>query len=200
MILRKELTGDPQPRAGFCLAEHPAFTGEVLDLHSRLEREHEQERIRRRFDRGLCFYVLWQGDLPVASTWVVPRGERFVDEIGLGFPVGSGDVWMRDIFVAPHSRRLGVFSALLDHVLAGPFSGHRALWSAVHNHNRPSLRSHQKYGYVPVARFGVFHLFRRVMLRVRWPTPPAGGSSFKADGRLILTGPPYRRFVDERYS
>ena len=121
-----------------------------------------------------------------------------MDEIGLGFPVGEGDVWMRDIFVAPQSRGTGAFAALLDHVLAGPFSGRRALWSAVYTDNRPSLRAHEKYGYRLAARYEVLHLFRRLLVRLRWPAPPPGGSSFRANRRLIVTGPQYRRFIEER--
>jgi GNAT superfamily N-acetyltransferase len=197
-ILRRDLTADPQAAAGVELAEHRVFTGGVLEVHRQLKREFREEVIRRRFERGLWFYALWGQGLPLASTWVVPRGERFVDEIGLGFRVGEGDVWMRDIFVAAESRGAGAFAALLDHILAGPFSGRRALWSAVYTDNRSSLRAHAKYGYRLVARFEVIHLLRRLMVRLRWPTPPPGGSSFRANHRLILTGQPYRRFTDDR--
>lgn len=197
-ILRKDLTALPKAAAGFELAEHRVFTGGVLDVHRQLKREFQEEGIRRRFERGLWFYALWRQGLPLASAWVVPRGERFVDEIGLGFRVGEGDVWMRDIFVASESRGAGTFAALLDHILAGPFSGRRALWSAVYTDNRSSLRAHEKYGYRIAARYEVLHLFRRLLVRLRWPAPPPGGSSFRANHRLILTGPPYRRFTDER--
>ena len=197
-ILRKELIADPRAAAPFELTEHRLFTEGVLDVHRLLGREFRDEVIHRRFDRGLWFYALRNGDAPLASAWVVPKGERFVDEIGLGFPVGAGDVWMRDIFVAPQSRGKGAFSALLDHVLAGPFSGHSALWSAVYTDNHPSLRAHEKYGYRLAARYEVLHLSRRLLLRLRWPAPPPGGSSFQADRRLIVTGQGYRRFVENR--
>ena len=197
-ILRKELTADPEPAAPFELTEYREFTEGVLDVHRRLEREFRDEVIHRRFDRGLWFYALRNGDVPLASTWVVPQGERFVDEIGLGFPVGAGDVWMRDIFVAPKSRGKGTFPALLDHILAGPLSGRRALWSAVYTDNLPSLRAHEKYGYRLASRFEVLHLLRRLLLRLRWPALPPGGSSFRGDRRLIVTGQGYRRFVADR--
>ena len=197
-ILRKDLTADPTGAPGLELAEHRVFTARVLDVHRQLEREFRDEVIHRRFDQGLWFYALWSQDVPLASTWVVPQGERFVDELALGFPVGEGDVWMRDIFVTPKSRGKGAFSALLDHVLAGPFSGHSTLWSAVYTDNLPSLRAHEKYGYRLAARFEVLVLFRRLLLRLRWPAPLPGGSSFRADRRLIVTGQGYRRFVEDR--
>ena len=197
-ILRKDLKGDPQITDPFELAEYRVFSEGVLDVHRRMEREFRENVIQLRFDRGLWFYALRNGDAILASTWVVPQGERFVDEIGLGFPVGAGDVWMRDIFVARKSRGTGAFRALLDHVLAGPFSGRRASWSAVYADNHSSLRAHEKYGYRLAARFEVLVLVRRLLLRLRWPAPPAGGSSFQADRRLLVTGEQYHRFVEER--
>jgi len=198
VILRKPLGAPPVPPPGYQLREQPVFDRAVVELHRQLGRDHDESQIRRRFDYGLRFFVLWQGERVAATIWVVPRGERFVDEIGLGFPVGDGDIWMRDIFVAPSARGQGVFSALLDHVLAGPCGGGRALWSAVGTPNRPSLRAHGKYGHVAVARYEVVHILGSVMLRLHWPGPLPNGSSFAADRRLVLTGSRYRDFVDAR--
>jgi GNAT superfamily N-acetyltransferase len=194
--LMRCVVGKPpiSPR-GFELVSHERFHSDLVTLHRALGRAVTEARLQLRFARGLRFYALEEEGRTLATTWAVVEGERFVDEIALGFPVSNDVLWWRDIFVAAEARGRGVFSALLDAVLAKEFRGKREMWSAVYVRNHPSMRAHQKRGFAVVCEYDVLHLMRVVTIRLRWPRTQPVGSAYQPERRLIWRGPRYRRFI-----
>lgn len=197
LILCKSFSVPPRPPEALGLVEHHELRPGALHLYRSFGRDMPEERLETRFRHGLRLFELRKGDRSVASTWAVPQGERFVDELGLGFPVRDGILWLRDIFVSPQARGQGLFASLLDAVVA-EFPGTRTLWSAVMSSNHASVRAHERYGHEPVGQYEVLHLLQLVLWRRRWPTGPCGGSSFAFERRVLFTGAEYRRFLAER--
>jgi GNAT superfamily N-acetyltransferase len=198
VTLEKAVPELPPPPIGFALVEHREYSPRVLEIYRGFSRSFFNEAfLRRRFERGQVFYELLLGEQVQATTFLIPRGERFVDEIGLGFPVQEGAPWLRDIFVAPEARGQGRFATLLDAVLSRSRPVARALWSAVEGKNGTSLRAHLRYGFRPVQRFEVVHLGKAVLVRPRWPVAPAGGSQYRPEARALVTGRAYARFREQ---
>jgi GNAT superfamily N-acetyltransferase len=198
VLLRCPVEEHPTPPRGFDLISHGCWHPGVQALHEAWGRDLTEERLRLRFARGLRFYALSLDGVACATTWAVVHGERFVDEIALGFPVSDSVLWWRDIFVAPEFRGRGVFTALLDSVLATGFAGRREMWSAVAVDNRPSIWAHRRRGFLPVCEYDVLHLMGWVVARLRWPPGPPVGSAYQPGRRLIWTGQRYRSFVADR--
>lgn len=198
MLMRCVLAERPAAAKGFELVSFERWNPDVLEIHRSLGRELPEARLRQRFTRGLRWYVLQSEGASLAATWAVAAGERFVDELALGFPVSDGAHWWRDIFVAPAARGRGVFTALLDGVLARDFPATREMWSMVYQDNRPSMRAHEKRGFVPVCEYDVLRILDRLALRLRWPRTRALGSAYQPERRLVWTGAQYRRFIADR--
>src|SRR5258708_497423 len=195
LILRKRRAAPAPSQPRFDVVEHRAFHEGIVGLYRRFDRDLWESRLRLRFDRGHRFYELREAGRTLATTWAVARGERFVDEIGLGFVVTPEGGLMRDHFVEPQSRGHGLFAVLLDAVRGRFFTRAETLWSAVSTGNRASVKAHMRFGHEVVVRYDVVHILGRILLRLRWPERETGGSSFQIRRRALLTGPSYRRFI-----
>lgn len=197
LVLSKDLAETPTAPAGLALAGFVEYHPAILELHREFGRGTTEDKIRRRFERGLRFWELRREGRALASLWTAGDGERFVDEIGLGFQVPPRALWLRDVFVEPRARRQGLFGALLDAVAAGAPGPVRAIWSDVGAQNEVSLRAHTSYGFALVARYSCLQLLGRLSLRLEWPTVPPHATSYEPERRFIHTGRAYRRFVAE---
>jgi GNAT superfamily N-acetyltransferase len=177
-----------------CFGEyHPA----ILQLHRQFGRGTTEDKIRRRFERGLRFWELRRGGKALASLWIASDGERFVDEIGQGFRVQERALWLRDVFVEARARGQGLFRVLLDAVAASAPGPPRAFWSDVGAQNQVSMRAHTSYGFEVVSRYTCLHLVGRLLLRLEWPAVPPHASCYAPGRRWLYTGRAYRRFVAE---
>lgn len=198
IVLERASLPSPKPLApAFSLHSHEGFSSEVQEVNDAFDRGFSEDRLRARFEHGLRFLVLREEGRVVATTWLVRKGERFIDEAGVGIVVGNGVLSLRDVFVAASERGRGRFAILLDAMLARE-PGARALWSVVEHGNRASRRAHERYGFRPAGRIEVVHLLGQLMLRLRWPSALRVGSSFGGRRRVIPTGGAYRRFVAGR--
>jgi hypothetical protein len=196
----REAIAVPLP-VGAKLVAHRDYSDDVVHILQTVERDLPPERVQLRFHRGLHFYVLWRDGQPVATTWVVPLNrERFVDEIAVGFRSSAGDVWLRDIFVAPYARGCGNFGLLLDALRNQLGVRDGTLWSAVYANNEPSIGAHKRYGYTVAARFQVLHMMGRFIVRVRWPIHLPGISAFRPESRILLRTADFDACIDARYS
>lgn len=133
-------------------------------------------RIERRFNHGLRFFQLWKGDALAASTWMVHGGTRYIDELALAFPLSPSELWVRDIFVAPNMRRLGMFGELLTTIIVHAAPQSTVLWSDVDWSNTASIRAHQRSGFSIEMRLRALDFGRRYRLRSlprHWPQPLA---------------------------
>jgi GNAT superfamily N-acetyltransferase len=197
LVLRCPLGPAPPPPAGLELEELRPGDPRIRELERGFDRGLSEGAIAARFRHGLRFLVLGSPGGPVATTWVLPAGERFVEELGAGFAVPTGAVWLRDLFVAPAERGRGRFAELLDAVRAR-WPERSVLWSDVRHGNRPSLRAHLAYGFEVVSRHEVVHLFSRVLVRLRWSRESHPSTLFGGERRVVRSGELYRRFAEAR--
>ena len=204
-VLRRTLAPRPiasasasAPANGISLVVHEADDAEVARIHRELGRRLEASRISKRFALGFRFHALVRDGRALASGWTVESGERFIDEIGLGFRVGERGPWLRDVFVAPDQRGQGLFALLLDAMLASRPVEATELWSDVLDDNAASLRAHAQYGFEPVAHYRVVEFLRTLQLRAPWPANPAPASGYEPQARVLLVGPRYRAFLASR--
>jgi GNAT superfamily N-acetyltransferase len=197
LVLRCLLGPPPRPPGGLELEELGPADRRIRELADAFDRRLTDTAIAGRFRHGLRFFVLRSPEQPVATTWVLTAGERFVEELGVSFSVPTGALWLRDLFVVPAERGRGRFAALLDAVRAR-WPGESVLWSDLRHGNRPSLRAHLGYGFEVVSRHEVLHLFSQLLIRLRWSSAPEPSTVFGAGRRVVRSGEAYRRFAEAR--
>jgi hypothetical protein len=90
----------------------------VVAAHAAVEHRVPAIRIQGRLRNGLRFLRFEIGGVPVATTWVVHGGGRYIDELDWLLPISADDLWIRDVFVAPAWRRKRVLTGIAA-VLAG---------------------------------------------------------------------------------
>jgi GNAT superfamily N-acetyltransferase len=169
----------------------------IRTLNDRLARGLSALAVATRLERGLRYCALFEEDRAVASTWILPAGERFLEELGVGFPVPPDGLWLRDVWVPPAERGRGRFARLLDAVRRR-WPDRPALWSDARHGNARSLRAHRGYGFEAGGRYEAVHLFSRVLLRLRWSGTVPVASDWSRGRRVCLTGEGYRRFAAAR--
>ena len=179
------------------IEEYRSYSPRVLEHLQAQGRKVSEETVRRRFERGLCFFVLRRGDVTMATTWLVMRGERFVDELGLGLAIPAGAAWLRDVYVHPSYRGRGLFGALIDAAAARADPPVHVLFSAVGLLNKRSLRAHERYGFAPRARYRALAILGLLLFRQEWPVWPEGSHDPAPGRRLVWMGPAFRRFLME---
>lgn len=141
----------------------------IVAAHAAVEHRSSEERIQRRLRNGLRFIRFDVGGVPVATTWLVHGGGRYIDELNWLLPIGVDELWIRDVFVAPAWRGRRLFtgiSAALARLDGGP---PRRVWSDVDWVDTASMRAHAAAGFQSVAR--VRALDFRGRLRLRSPLP-----------------------------
>lgn len=194
VILRKTYAEPPRSATRFA-CEQIDDPDAVIQVYRALGRETPDTVLRRRCAAGLRFAVLRDRGDVIATAFVVPCGERFVDECALGFALPQGSLWLRDVYVVPERRGERLFGVLLDAVVARSFPGTREVLSDVRSHDERSLHAHAVYGFEPIGMVESLHFGQRLMFRrssVRYPNP---ASTFAPGRRLFPTGATYRRFV-----
>ncbi len=170
----------PAPPAGLAGC-HSAELGrdqqpQIQAIHAQLGHRLQPARALRRLDNGLRFIVLFDGAEPIASTWIVSGGARYIDELNWLLPVAADAFWLRDVVVVPSRRGQHVFRALLAAIAARHVVPCRTLWSDVDWVNQPSMRAHLSAGFQVRARLRALDLFGRLRIRSAlppWPLPVA---------------------------
>jgi len=197
LVLRCPLGPAPPGEAGRELRDFGRDEAGVRALNDALVRGLSPVAIANRLERGLHFCALSEEGRPLATTWIIPRGERFLEELGLGFALPEDGLWLRDVFVPPAERGRGRFASLLDAVRRH-WPERAVLWSDVRHGNARSLRAHRGYGFEVVGRFEAVHLFSRVLVRLRWSGGLPLASDWNGERRVALSGERYRLFARPR--
>src|SRR5512134_300365 len=197
LVLRCPLGPAPARETGGELRDFGRDAAGVGALNDALVRGLSPVAIANRLERGLHFCALFEEARAVATTWVIPRGERFLEELGLGFALPDDGLWVRDVFVPPPERGRGRFASLLDAVRRH-WPERTALWSDVRHGNTRSLRAHRGYGFEVAGRYEAVHLFSRVLVRLRGSAGLPLASDWSGGRRVALTGERYRLFARAR--
>jgi hypothetical protein len=170
----------------------------IMELNQATGHATTEQRVRLRLRHGLRFYASTVRGIPVATTWIVPQGQRFFDECGYALRVPADDLWIRDMHVAPWSKGRRVFSAFLDHIVKTYHPEVRHLWSDIEAHTPASLRAHRNYGFQPVCTLKVLHVAGSLMMRTLPRAPASCADGFKLPARVLATGPRYRTYKAAR--
>lgn len=179
--------------AGMRLRE--ARNGDMADIvagHLAHGRRVPQQRIERRFSHGLRFFQLWQGTTLAASTWILQGGSRYIDEVGLAFPIAADEIWIRDVFVAPDLRGKRLYSHLLCAILSELDPQCSTLWSDVDLNNTASMHAHHAYGFRIQMRLRALDIGRWLRLRQLPPSWPLPLQALEPTRRLIVWREPLR--------
>lgn len=183
---------EPQPVR---LVERTHQPNAALDACDVCNRSMTAERVSQRVAHGLRYFELYKDNRLTATTWIVWKGTRFVDEMGYHFPIPPRSFWIRDIFVAPEHRGQGMLSVFLDALLAGPFNGCDTVWSDVTADNAKSMNAHVKYGFREVSRMRGRRIGKLLLLRTREPEGFANIDGYEPRRRLVFTGPKFVQYL-----
>ena len=191
------------------LAERPSFrptaytviekTGDVsavTETYRKMLRSIELVQVERRFAHGLRYFELQNHAETIATTFIVCRGTRFVDELGLHFAVPDNSIWLRDAFVSPQFRGHGVFEQLFDELLHTVFPGVTTMWSDTTSTNAASLRAHAKYGFREVGRLRALTLLRTLMWRGRRHGLASPCDGYQVQRRFLWLGSGFRAYCE----
>ena len=148
-------------------------------------------QVSYRLERGLKFYAAMVDDKPVATTWMVPPGQRFVDEIGYMLAVPKSSLWLRDIYVAETARGRRIFAAFLESILAVYHPTVQTLWSDIDSSSVASARAHKSYGFEVIDSLAALHVAQLLMIRSMPMNREICVGGFKPDARALLTGRTY---------
>ena len=193
VVMKRTPLPAPDPPE-FSLSLHRSYTPAVLEANRRFGRAFTQDDLRRRFERGLVFLELKDGEKTLVTGWMVVRSTRFVDELGYHFPIEDGAGWLRDFYVDQAVRGRRMFSTLADHLMRGETAVARVLWSELDTANRASLKAHLNCHFEIVETFRVLHICGLIMLRLEIPERARTLDGFKPTRRIFLTGAAFRRY------
>lgn len=147
----------------------PPTVEAILLVHAQLGHRLRGERARGRLDNGLQFLSFAIDTAPVVSTWIA-TGARYLDELNWLLPIGSEDIWLRDVFVARAQRGQRLFVDLVERLAQGGRETRRCVWSDVDWDNRASMSAHAAAGFEVAHRVRAVELPAGVRVRSALPT------------------------------
>lgn len=133
-------------------------------------RRGDMARIQRRFQHGLRYFAIEEGEGLVAWFWVAHAVPRYFDEMRWMIDLDNTQAWGRDAFVSPERRGQRLLAALMDNACTLD-SGPQHFLSDVDASNQPSLHAHEKMGFQKIAIVRSLAIGKRLLLRGR---PPEG--------------------------
>ncbi|MCY7315983.1 MAG: hypothetical protein LH480_10265 [Rubrivivax sp.] len=158
----------------------------ILAAHKAVGHHIPGRRLQQRLGNGLRFLRMDAAGAPVATTWVVGGGGRYIDELNWLLPMAPDELWVRDVFVMPSWRGRRLFADIAT-CLADRGDGQpRRVWSDVDWLDAASMRAHQTAGFRVVARVRALDFAGRVRLRSALPSWPLPVREIDPTSRLIL--------------
>ena len=167
---------------------------DILAAHAAVGHRISAARLQQRLRNGLRLARFDVGGLPVATTWLAGSTGRYIDELNWLLPIGAGDLWLRDVFVAPAWRGRRLFTGIAAALARPADAPARRIWSDVDWDNAPSMRAHEAAGFRVVARAKALDFWGRIRLRSALPTWPLPLTEIDPGSRWIwLHGAKLRR-------
>ena len=110
----------------------------------------DPEALQQRFDGGRRCFAAWDGGWIAAYGWA-SQGHESVGELERTFRMQPGEAYIWDCATLPDYRGQGVYSALLDYMLAElRGAGVGRIWIGASLDNQPSLKGFANAGFQPV--------------------------------------------------
>lgn len=199
VILRASITPPNTTDEGYQLVEHKAYVPSIAVAADSFSRKYPnlESRFRKRFDKGMRYYELRQNDKLLGTAWFHPSGYRYIDEMGYLIPVPKNNIWLRDLFIAPDYRGMGLFSRIVNMALNQYYPHVTTVMSDTEMCNKASMAAHNKCGFKVMGSIRAVHVANYFMLR----DPPLPGLNatlgYKIPGALCVTGNGYRDYCSE---
>jgi GNAT superfamily N-acetyltransferase len=124
-------------------------------------------------DHGHRGFVAYAGEELVGYYWWVDADiephHRDIDQFGLGFELGPGEVYGYDLYLLEEHRREGKSMEFLYKIETGLHElGYGLVWGYIETDNRPARWLYQSRGYKPVREVATRRVLgRRVSRRVQ---------------------------------
>jgi RimJ/RimL family protein N-acetyltransferase len=186
------------PSQQYTIREFRTYTDDVTDIHRDLERERYCSRKKSicRFEHGLYFYALFDDRKIVATTWIHPEGERFIDEVGYAISTPRNSLWLRDIYVNPYYRGNHICANFIQCTAKQFHPAATIFYSDIESNNTRSINAHLHCGYQYVCGLKALHLFKGLMIRSRLSPacPDLQLTGYRADKKVCLTLNGYQRY------
>lgn len=180
------------------IQEFRSYSDDIDKIHREQGREkyYCREKAISRFKHGLLFYALVDEGEIVATTWIHPDGERFIDEIGYRVSTPSNSLWLRDIYVNPHYRGKHICANFIKSAARQFYPQATTFYSDIESHNIRSIRAHQRAGFQYMCTLKAVHLCKSLMLRSRLSPacPDLQLTGYKADKKFCLTLNGYQQY------
>jgi RimJ/RimL family protein N-acetyltransferase len=182
----------------YTIREFRTYSNDITNIHRELGREkyYSRKNAISRFKHGLYFYTLVDDNKVVATSWIHPQGERFVDEIGYMIRTPLNSLWLRDIYVSPDYRGRHICATFIKNAARQFFPSATSFYSDIESHNKPSIRAHLRCGYQHMCNIKALHICKTLMVRshLQPGCEDFQLSGYKADRKLCLTLSDYYQY------
>jgi len=193
LLLKKNLHSI-ETHNGFSVVEFRQYHPSVLRIYHSMNRDFTLERAKNRFTHGLHFFALKKNEQILASAWIIPPSERFIDEIGLILLMENNSIWLRDIYIPSQHRGKGLFTIFLDLLLYYHYPNRLIFYSDVLKSNSSSMRAHLKYGFEIIDSILAVVFFNKLLWRIRLPKELLF-TGFQKDNRIVLLNKKFQKFT-----
>ncbi|HEY9202315.1 MAG TPA: GNAT family N-acetyltransferase [Gammaproteobacteria bacterium] len=183
------------------IREFKEYSLEIDNIYSETgqKKYYTGEQLISRFSNGLYFYLIQDGSRCMATAWMHPKGERFVDEAGYILKAAGHSIWLRDVYVTPEYRGRGIFSDFIKQIAKQYYPAASFMFSDLETNNLKSRNAHKHCGFKFIAAFKVYHLLSSLMIRS--PIEPDSQLisvfGYKPEKRICITCQTYSRFRAE---
>ncbi len=183
------------------IKEFKEYSFEIDNIYSETgqKKYYPGEQLISRFTNGLYFYLVQDSNKCIATAWIHPAGQRFVDETGYLLKAAGNSIWLRDVYVIPEYRGRGIFSDFINQISKQYYPAALYMFSDIEKNNLRSKNAHQRCGFKFIATFKVFHFFNSLMIRSPVDTEKQliNVSGYKPEKRIFITCQNYNRFKTE---
>ncbi len=186
------------------IKEFKEYSFEIDNIYSETgqKKYYPRKQLISRFSNGLYFYLMYDSNKCIATAWIHPKGERFVDETGYILKAADNSIWLRDVYVVPEYRGRGFFSDFIKQISKQYYPAASFMFSDLETSNLKSKNAHQRCGFKFIATFKAYHLFSSLMIRL--PVEPESHLisvfGYKPEKRVCITCQNYSRFRTENLS
>ncbi len=166
----------------------------IIDTYQTLHRTIAGATIAARTRHGLeCFRIVLEGRV-AGVLWTLPRGCRYIDEIGLAVKMPPYGMWLRDGWIDNAYRGQRLFKRALHKIVQDHYPEVRTLWGDCFAGNRSSRNAQYSVGFEDMGIIRCVRIEPLLILRNGALPNPLECVGFKADRRLILQSPAFRRY------
>ena len=183
------------------LTSYEKFGPEFINAIKKSGRSCNLDLLESRFSNNLLFYILSDRNGSfLASVWVHPTGQRFIDEIGYMVDVGEDSIWFRDGFVSSKHRGKRILPQFHGMIIAKDYIDKTYAWSDVSSSNLISIKAHKNLKYEKQCVIRALFIFKIIVLRQLPTDSELEITGYQVDNPLLVHNKEYETYKQKRYS